>query len=444
MRRRELFGVGARLSWAGGREGRARSAVTVVALALVWPVVMAVCAVPGMAQARADRAAGQAVDPMPTRSTDGRVAVRTESWGQSKITLVFVAPGAESGPPAGVEHLPAVGRAVVSPALARILEDPSAAGLRARVGTTTGIIGDEGLVSPSDLRAYIGYDRGLLDAAAKAQPPLPNAPGGAFGRFGIPPSDVYATSAPWTVGLLLLMAAPMIGLLVACLRLSATVRDRQLASLRLLGLTRRDTGYVLVGTLLGRLTAGMVIGTGLFAIGRAQLAHRGLGGRTWFRSDVGVSWISVAAALTIVWGLLALARNRSAAAVRSPLASRVDRPPAPTPARALLPLAGGLGVFVLVLSAGSSRVVTDDLQVGTRAFIAHVVGSGLTAFGLIAAAPVLARSAGRLAAARSERVGTQIAGRVIAATSYSTMYATFGVGLVLLAVFASKAIKFKA
>ncbi|MBK5211494.1 MAG: MFS transporter [Coriobacteriia bacterium] len=40
-------------------------------------------------------------------------------------------------------------------------------------------------------------------------------------------------------------------------------------------------------------------------------------------------------------------------------------------------------------------------------------------------------------------IGTQIAGRVIVATSYSTMYAAFGVGLVVLALFASRAIKFK-
>lgn len=412
MRRRDLALLGVRLGWHAGRGARLRTIVLVVATALAWVIVLVAAAIPAMAQVRTDRAAARSINDQPHQNAPKfRLLESQDVWRGQVVELVFVAaPAGTPGPP-GMAELPTVGHSVVSPTLAATLKKPDAAGLRARLGHVDGVISPAGLVEPSELRAYIGTTPAAIGRTATSRE-TPSRIGLATG-FGASPRDVSAETLQWSLGLLVVLLAPIVTLLVACLRLTATTRDRQLAALRLLGLSAQETTRVLAGVLLVPLLIGAVAGTTLFEIGARLLGSRPLAGRTFYPADLHLSLPSLCLAASALWLFVALARHRSLAAINSPLEVRRDRAPKRTRRWVLVPLAGGLTLFAAVLALSSSQIINDELDVGTNLFLCHLAATALSAAGLLLAAPLLGDRIGDLVGTRGRSVGAHLAGRTL-------------------------------
>lgn len=429
MRRRELLGLGIALGTGRGRTDRTGTVLLGMVLALVWATLLAVCALPGLVTARTETASARTVDSVHLRPDREPLllAARKDMVGGREVSLWYVVSDGTGSHPPGIDHLPAPGQSMVSPALAARLDEPEGRGVARRLGTVVGRIGQEGLVAPDEVVAYVGAERTEVERVdPQFQPPTQKGSG-----WGVPAPDTVTTTGRWTAGILAVLAAPLVAVVMACLRLSAVVRDRQLAALRLLGLSRDQVTHVLVGTLLVPIGAGLLAGTALFVGAGRTVAGHGVAGRTWWAADLRPSpWALVPAAL-LVAGLLAVARARVRPVIDAPLVARRDRPPFRPRRWHVVPLVAGLGGFALVVGASSTTIIRDDVDIGTRPFAIHVAATALTAVGALLAAPHLCHLLGRAVGRRSERVAPHLAGRAVAADPRGASTVCGAIGLVV-------------
>ena len=234
------------------------------------------------------------------------------------------------------------------------------------------------------------------------------------------------------------VALPCIVLVATVARLSASMRDRRLANLRLIGLSPNQTRLVGTGEAGGAALVGTVLGWAGFWLVRPALLGHAPAGAAWgdFFTPTVLDQVLVVVGVPAVAILASVLPARSSVDEALAVSRRADRRP-PGWWR-LLPLAAGVALCLSVVASGSSNDDASDRQV-----MGLFGGIGLTAVGMLLVLPVLVRLLTRLTAGRSlgpaqrlavRRLEAQPAGvaRIIAALLIGLFLAT-GARFVLVA-----------
>jgi hypothetical protein len=208
-----------------------------------------------------------------------------------------------------------------------------------------------------------------------------------------------------TIGLPVLMLAATSG------RLSAAIRDRRLANLRLLGLSPAQTRVVAAVETGVAAMVGTVIGSAAFVLARPLVARLHPAGRTWPLDTLWPYWW--AAALAVVMVPLAVVTvsvlpQRSAGRAALSEARRAESR-RPNPLR-LLPLAVGVGLAAFVISQAENQYAQGS---GSNDWLSsYMLGAiGLLGVGTLLAVPVFVRLLADVLASRSGRPTLLVAGR---------------------------------
>ncbi|MBV9845492.1 MAG: FtsX-like permease family protein [Kutzneria sp.] len=270
--------IGVRLVFGGGRGSVVRLALTAVGVGLGVMVLLGATSVPHMFQARADRDDARSVSATigtkPVHGVDPVwVAARTE-WFQHKIIEGSLVQLTGPNPPhaPGVARLPRPGEAVLSPALANLVNSPEGELLRPRFSQhVIGTIADDGLLGPNELYFYVGTDFSYQDHATK------------FYKFGDTSHGRTLTGLEWL--LIALGAAtflvPVAVFVTTSTRFAASTRDRRLAALRLIGADGKQVRRIAAGEAFVGALAGLVVGAAMFLVVRSlvpRVAFSVLGG----------------------------------------------------------------------------------------------------------------------------------------------------------------------
>jgi len=255
----------------------------------------------------------------------------------------------DSPRPPGLTAFPGPGEVVVSPALSALIgSDPRATDRFPQ--RIVGTIGRGGLVAPDELRAYVGVpadDPYLAETNRRLQSfggPLTYADGG---QFSTDP-NVYGASRGLALGLAFFVLVPLGVLLATCARLSAAVRDRRLAALRLLGISAGQAARVNAVETGVVAAAGALLGVLLFAaLGPLSEGWR-VGRLRWYPADIDLPGAWIGAVLVLVVGYAVLVGVLATRDARvNPLAVRRNAP-ARRPSRwRAAPLAIVLGAALL-------------------------------------------------------------------------------------------------
>ncbi|MEV4944600.1 ABC transporter permease [Streptomyces sp. NPDC053755] len=387
------FFLGLRLLWGGGRQGRARFALMTFGCSLGVACLAAVLTIPGILAAHDARTIPR--EPQSAEMDDrspntGLVYLSHEdAYGAQRLRRVFLAgPISDSTPvPPGVSRLPAAGEVVVSPRLEEVLtEHPDLAGLLP--GTVTGTIGPAGLTGPDELYAYIGTTTDQLADAS----PLHHF-GGRYPRFNAVEESTLDILR-FTLSCVVLL--PLAVFLSVCARLSAESRARRLASLRLVGLSVKNTIRVNAAETVTAAFLGAFVGVGIYITANEIMARIGLPGLHWYPSD---GHPTVSTLSFCLMGSPALAwfvgRHHARQAALTPLnvrRSAVGRPPNRYGTLLLVPGLGVIGGYCVlsVLGKDPSGGSANSLLVPGAVLL---TGAGLV-FGL---APATSWLASRLA-----------------------------------------------
>ena len=395
--------LGLRMSLGSGRSGLLRTALMSSGAALGALVVLACLAAVSVSGAQLDRARDRApvfaaddsgysspvdggtryVDPdAPAGPPAPRLIEIDDAIGHTplrRIAVGGVTPGLEVPP--GIARLPAPGEAVVSPALAALIRTDARARERfpQRI---VGTIGRAGLVAPNELRAYVGVEAD--DPALLAQRPLVGFGGPVRYSRGdnVRDPDVFTPGRYAAAAFALFVLVPFGIFLATCARLSASTRDRRIASLRLLGLSARQTAVVNAVETGVVATGGALLGTMAFLLVGPRSTGWAVGRLQWFGADVSVAPAAVGIVLA---GTVAFAVAVGVLAARAarvdPLGVRRGAPARRPHWWRVVPMPVGLAGAV-VAGAG------DDLPGSVRAFL--LIGSlAMTGLGLALAVPVL-------------------------------------------------------
>ncbi|WP_439379856.1 FtsX-like permease family protein [Amycolatopsis lexingtonensis] len=258
------FALGMRLALGGGgvRTAWARLALTAAGVGLGVVVLLAATSLPHMLGARADRSAGRMAVAGAVAGVDPVYAAeRGDEFRGRGLQGYLVQPtGARLPAAPGVARLPGAGEAVLSPALAALLQSPEGELLRPRFPQRViGTIGDAGLTGPNELYFYVG------SATVAAQPDAVAVGGfgGEPGRRGLDPLELLLVVVGATTCLV-----PVFVFVVTSTRLAAAARDRRLAALRLVGADRGQVRRIAAGEALLGSFAGLLAGGALFLLVR--------------------------------------------------------------------------------------------------------------------------------------------------------------------------------
>lgn len=256
--------LGAWLTATGGRDGWVRTAMTALGVGIGVAVLLLAISAPGAMAIRQERVDQRAADTAGNSAVAGPHSllignVDTTFRGQRVSGFVVRVEGAQPAVPPGMDRLPAVGEAVVSPALRQLLDSPDGALIAPRIPyRVVATIGQAGLSGPSELRWYAVTDKLAESAASRID------------RFGTP--HMEQESNPVLILLLIVIAVvtllPVAVFLTSAVRFGSDQRDRRLAALRLLGADRAMTRRVAAGEAVFSAVPGVVVGAGLFLAGR--------------------------------------------------------------------------------------------------------------------------------------------------------------------------------
>ncbi|MCG8914215.1 ABC transporter permease [Actinokineospora sp. PR83] len=287
--------IGVRLAVGGGRTSLARFLLSTFGVATAVAVLLLAASVQPTLQARDDRTTAANPDPTEVAGITP-LALRdssTEFRGRN-ITVRFVhAPDATSPVPPGMDAVPAEGSMWVSRDLATLLAEPGSGLLRDRFPPhVAGVLGQEGVTDPHDLIAYVGAGPDLVGSSLAT-------PVYAFGT--------HERSRYLDPTLLLLILLGIVALLVpvfiflaASTRIAGAERDRRLSALRLVGAGDRQVRRIAAAESLVSAVAGLVVGVGLYQVGRSVAPGVVLAGISAYPSDiVPVWWLAALVVLAV-------------------------------------------------------------------------------------------------------------------------------------------------
>lgn len=255
--------LGARMALAGGRSGWVSTGLTALGVGVGVALLLVAVSLPHAVGARYQREDARQPTYAEVPASASTILVeelRTDFRARVIKGLLVQPEGPQPPRPPGVAALPGPGELVVSPALARLLASPEGALLRERLNDPiVGTIGDEGLASPSELYFYLGANN-LDDRSSRAT------------GFGGGPSEIRIPGpllALIVVVIVVVLLAPVGVFAAAATRFGSEARDRRLAGVRLVGADVRMTRRVAAGEALVGSGFGLLVGAGLFLIGRS-------------------------------------------------------------------------------------------------------------------------------------------------------------------------------
>ncbi|MFC0527395.1 FtsX-like permease family protein [Phytohabitans kaempferiae] len=372
--------LGARLAFAGGRDGWTRAVLTAVGVGIGVAMLMLAAAVPGALDAREARGSARGALGIGDQATPGEATMLvapfdTEFRGIPVRGRILRPEGSRPPLPPGVAAIPRAGEVVVSPALRDVLRSGDGALFAPRLGgaTVTGTIGDAGLAGPGELAFYLGSDTLTADRAGRID---------SFGdrtfNEGLGPVLTLLVVIIFVV--LLLPIAVFLG---AAVRFGGERRDRRMAALRLVGADRRMTRRIAAGEAAAGALLGVAVGAVLFLLGRQLVPLVTLWDISVFAGDVRPpreTQILIAVAVPVLAVVVSMISLRGV--VVEPLG--VARRTAPTRRRLwwrlILPL---LGVALLYPLIGNVR----DAEQGNQYQIA--AGAVLLLIGAVTLLPWL-------------------------------------------------------
>ena len=163
-----MIRLGLRLALSGGRGAAIGLALTAFAVAVGTAILLFALSFRPALDDRAERAAWRtSFIPSPSGlADDASLLIRSDVdsyQGEPLVRILVASLVADPPKPPGIDRMPGTGEAVVSPALAALLQTVPADQLGDRIGTVVGTIGDAALRSPDELVAVIGVDRATLD-----------------------------------------------------------------------------------------------------------------------------------------------------------------------------------------------------------------------------------------------------------------------------------------
>lgn len=295
------LGLGVRLAFRSGRSGGLRLALTAIGVGLCVAVLLLGASLDRAQDSR--QARSDTLNPM-TLAQEGAapgaelfLAVPYDQTYRGRLIVgTDLSPrGPTATPPPGVAAFPAAGTVVVSPALRDLLDSPDGDRLRPRfTEPVVGVISDDGLTSPTDLRFYRGVQPG---GDTWADTPL-NADEVAWGWGGLPrlggdPVAGTLIRVAVVTGAAVVLV-PLLIFVSLMSRLGAATRNRRTAALRTIGATGAQLRRVLAGeTLVGAVT-GVVVGAVTFLLVRSAGWLR-VGGDGFFATDITPSPLLAAA-----------------------------------------------------------------------------------------------------------------------------------------------------
>ena len=388
------------MMWLASRLASADSkwsvALTVTGVGVGTALLLGVIAFPGAITEREERAAWRNGSQL-TADADGDTHLRTwvEEIRTEALTRaqVFQEPDAELVMP-GLDRRVDSGTWFASPALIDAFDNYPTDELRDRfpAGSPTGVIDPSSLAFPTELVAIEGVQ----------------APGEGYDRVSTLP-DTAPIELDLVTSIVASLAAvavvvPVAVFIAASVRLSATRRERRLANVRLVGATKRDVRWLLIGETLLLTGAGVLVGIVLFwvlrlALGQIPSVQRSL----LTASDLRPSALSVAVLLIGIPLVAVVAAMIGARRLDlSPLGvARRELPPPPSPWR-FIPLGAGTALFIVVVTA---------FDLDSAAIYVLMAAFALMLLGFIFAGAHLTAASGRFLARHGRKATAVLAGR---------------------------------
>lgn len=386
------FLLGFRLLRHGGRAGAIRAASLAAGVALAVAALMALLSIPGVVDAQQQRA-GELLPIFPETIEEAqdaplRVTYDVEGLDGRELTTVAVARTgvSEVEQPAWLPVWPDPGEIVVAPALATHIANGGLAAERFPQ-EIIGEIGQDALASPDTLVAVVGAELEDFDSRTGFQ---------GFGR-GPDSHDVDVRALRLVISVIVLFTlAPVAVLIATSARLSARTSERRLASLRLLGLSARQTRWVLAVETSSVALVGALAGAGAWAALRPLSQRTGAGSLQWWATDINLSTTAMVLTIASIVALAAVIAVIGAnPAVEHPIRTRRNAQ-ARRPSRCRFDVLG-MGLCLLTCSLVFAGRFSND----NSWFAVFALGNTLTAIGLVASVPAL----GRLSAFVLDRFG---------------------------------------
>ncbi|MDR7299935.1 FtsX-like permease family protein [Haloactinomyces albus] len=356
------FRLGVRLAVGGNRTPWGRLILAAIGTGLGVAVLLLASSVPNMWQAREEvqeARLGGIYRTVPNQDPVLLTALRGTTFRGEHITGRALQPQAPDAPvPQGVERFPGPGEMVVSPALQDLLQSPGGELLRPRLpGEITGVIDEEGLVSPDELLYYTGATD-LSATGTSVAAVYPDSVRNRSDNTTSLPPDLWVVLAFGVTALLV----PVVVFVASTTRLAEAARSRRLAALRLVGadgnqIRRIASGEALVGAMLG-----VLVGWLFFLAGRQLAGHLSIIGFSVFASDIHPDWWAV---LLVTLAIPVIAVATAQAAMRNTIIEPLGVMRQVTPRKRrmvwrLMPMALGiLGLLFVGTDSGSA----SELQI---------------------------------------------------------------------------------
>jgi len=267
MRSLRLFGLGVKLSIAGGRAAVVRLVLMSMGLAIGATLLLGALGVEPALRAY-DRRQEERTGIVLQEPSGGVQDATLRSWigttFEGRDVSVVAVRGIGQPPiPPGIPRLPGPGEVFASPALAQLLADPGAALLRPRVpGRIDGTIAPEGLLEPQDLIAYVGTSRQIDPPRSWMETVTSFTPAAS----GVAPVDLAAIIL--LVVSVLAVLVPIALFVLTATRLSASTREARLAAVRLAGATQAQVRLLAAAENAVPAIAGAVLAIPSFVLAR--------------------------------------------------------------------------------------------------------------------------------------------------------------------------------
>ncbi|MDP9295699.1 MAG: hypothetical protein M3O88_03245 [Actinomycetota bacterium] len=284
MKTLRLFGLGVRLSLAGGRSSVVRLLLMSIGVAVGVALLIGALSVGPAISARRDREAARRGVHLKAVYLGGRSA--TYEWnlpttfeGTDVMAIAVRGVGSDPPVPPGLPRLPSPGEVYASPVLAQMLAGPDGALLRPRLpGRLVGTISRDGLIYPGEVVGYVGAPRVLRPSPG--DPPVI-----AFDRQPAPQPALDLGKLVLLSVILTALLLPIGLFVLTTTRLSASTREARYAAVRLAGATQRQVNLLAAAESAVGAAIGCVLALPLFILGRSMVSRISILGVRWFASD---------------------------------------------------------------------------------------------------------------------------------------------------------------